>query len=70
MPTGARLSYDIPAGSYFAASKVQIPIPVRPGFEFLGWCTSPHKTPVNGYFTDLTIVQADLTLYAIWQKIE
>ena len=70
MPTGAKMSYSIPAGKYFAASNYQIPIPVRPGYEFLGWCTSPHKTPVNGYFTDLTVVQADITLYAIWEIIE
>ena len=70
MPTGSKMTYQITGGEYFAASKYSIPIPVRPGYEFLGWCTSPHKTPVNGYFTDLTIVKADLTLYAIWQKTE
>lgn len=70
MPSGSKMTYQITGGEYFAASKYTIPIPVRPGYEFLGWCTSPHKTPVNGYFTDLTIVKADLTLYAIWQKIE
>ena len=70
MPSGSRVTYQITGGEYFAISNYQIPIPVRPGYEFLGWCTSPHKTPVNGYFTDLTIVKADLTLYAIWQKTE
>lgn len=70
MPAGAKLSYDIPAGQYFAATKYkEVPNPTRPGYKFLGWCTSPECTPTNGYFTNFTYVYSDLTLYAIWEKI-
>ena len=48
----------------------RIPIPTRTGFEFLGWATSTNITPTTGFFTELTPVTQDLTLYAIWKEIE
>lgn len=59
--------YKIPSGLYFAATPYEIPIPTRgDDYEFLGWSTKSKKTVVNGYFTDLTPVYTNLTLYAIW----
>ena len=69
MPSGSLLNYQISCGTYFQASGFQIPIPTRNGFEFVGWCTSRIPTQVTGYFNDLTIVQSDLVLYAIWKEI-
>ena len=62
MPTGYYKQYRVSANTYFT----DIPIPVRPGYDFVGWCTDQNPTPVSGYFTRLTPVLADITLYAIW----
>lgn len=70
MPAGSLLNYQIPCGTYFNASGFTIPIPSRPGYTFKGWCTARIPTQVNGYFTDLTVVQADLVLYAIWEEVK
>lgn len=48
----------------------QIPIPTRIGYEFVGWATTQTVTPITGYLTELTPITSDLTLYAIWKKIE
>lgn len=68
MPAGSLITYQIEAGTYFSASGYQIPVPTRDGYTFLGWYTVKVPTAVNGPFTDLTPVQADLTLYAVWAK--
>lgn len=68
LPKGSLFNYTITKGKYFASSGYQIPIPTRDGYIFAGWYTSKNPTPVNGKFTDLTIVQSDLTLYAAWEK--
>lgn len=70
MPSGSLINYQIPCGSYFKASGFNIPVPTRNGYEFVGWCTAKIPTTVNGYFNDLTVVQADLTLYAIWEEVK
>ena len=72
MPKGARYEYYIQSGTYFVANDYDIPVPTRRGYEFLGWYTK--KSISNPYtmspFTDLTMVSSNLTLYAIWEKIE
>lgn len=68
MPAGSLITYPIEAGTYFTASGYPIPEPTRVGYTFIGWYTVKVPTAVNGAFTDLTPVQADLTLYAIWEK--
>lgn len=67
MPTGWNDYYpNLPSGTYGIGSP-GIPIPSRPGYEFIGWCTKPDVTPTSAFFTDLTPVFSDLTLYAIWK---
>ena len=55
---------DIEYGSYLIG---RIPIPTRPGYTFVGWATSAVVTPTTGFFTELTPVTSNLTLYAIWE---
>ena len=69
LPKGSLFNYTINKGTYFASSGYQIPVPTRDGYTFVGWYTQKIITPVNGSFTDLTIVQSNLELYAIWEKI-
>lgn len=69
MPTGAQLAYSIKRGSYFTTDGYSIPIPTRVGYEFKGWYTSKVVTPVTGHFTDLTPIFDNITLYAIWEKV-
>lgn len=71
MPTGYINVYQIQKSQYFASTGKSLPIPVRAKlgggyYTFEGWCTSKDPGPTNGYFTDLTPVFTDLTLYAIW----
>lgn len=68
MPAGSLITYQIECGTYFSASGYQIPVPTRDGYTFKGWYTVKVPTIVNGVFTDLTPVQADLILYAAWEK--
>ena len=70
MPAGSLLNYQIPCGTYFQASGFAIPIPTRSGYNFVGWCTARIPNQVSGYFNDLTVVQSDLTLYAIWEEVK
>lgn len=73
MPAGFnQISYEVKRGTYFTSEVNgynQIPIPTRPGYEFLGWYQTKIITPVNAAFTDLTPVFQDITLYAIWKEI-
>lgn len=58
-------------GEYFYGNEngKKIPIPTRDGYTFIGWYTSPELLdPTIGKFTDLTIVNGDIALYAIWQE--
>lgn len=74
LPTGYVSSYSVKRGEYFASTGKNLPIPTRYNsvtssfYNFVGWCTSPDPIPTNGYFTDLTPVFADITLYAIWSE--
>lgn len=68
IPQGTFLSYVISEGEYFATSGFSVPLPTRPGYTFVGWFTTKTPTVVNGAFTDLTPVFADLTLYACWEE--
>lgn len=66
MPAGSLLTYEIESSTYFASSGYSIPVPNREGYIFEGWYSVKNPTAVNGKFTDLTPVVADLTLYASW----
>ena len=67
LPSGTKLSYTIIQGSTFYDSDIKIPEPLRYGYDFAGWYTTPTPTVVNGMFTDLTIVtKVEMTLYAKW----
>ena len=60
-------SYNLKKGSCFAASNIVVPYPTRTGYDFAGWYATPNPIiNVNGMFTDLTIVNDNLTLYAKW----
>lgn len=56
---------NIKYGEYLAG---RIPVPVRDGYTFKGWATSAVLGPTTGFFTDLTPVMANLTLFAIWEQ--
>lgn len=62
--------YLIKSGYNFASSGYLVPIPVRIGYTFEGWYTTPNPTVVNGAFTDLTHVSSDMKLFAKWSQIE
>ena len=61
-------SYQIYYGHTFYSSHYDVPIAERPNDTFMGWCTSKTPNPTTGYFTDLTPVLSEMTLYAIWQS--
>lgn len=67
MPTGSLMEYRITRGMYFDAEGYSLPIPVRPGYDFMGWYRTKVVTPVNGAFTDITPVFNDLVLFANWK---
>ena len=58
----------IPRGETFYSFGCAVPCPTRPTYKFVGWCTTKSPNPTNGYFTDLTPVLSDMTLYAIWSN--
>ena len=59
----------IKRGETFYASDRDVPYPHRSNYTFVGWSTvSSNPKPTNGYFTDLTPVFSDMTLYAIWSQ--
>ena len=69
MPSGSLISYNMKRESFFSDNGYgEIPIPVRPGYTFVGWYRTKNITPINAPFTDLTPINSDLVLYAIWQK--
>ena len=61
------LAYSIPSGKTFYSESHIMPEATRQNFDFLGWSTVKEPTAVNGWFTDLTPVVSDMTLYAIWK---
>lgn len=63
---GGSVYPGIKKGQTFLSSNYALPIPAQEGFDFSGWCTSRTPNPTNGYFTDLSPVLCDMTLYAIW----
>jgi len=65
------VDYSIQSGNYFynyenfrGFPNVQHP----DGLIFVGWYTDYKLTPTVTKFTDLTIVNTDIILYAIWQE--
>ena len=67
---GMNSIYNITHGSYFSANGYDLPIPTRPGYNFLGWYTKRTVDErVMSPFTDLTTVSSPLTLYARWEKL-
>ena len=45
-----------------------IPVPKKDGFIFEGWYKDPDS-PISGKFTDMTIVNSKLDLYARWSSL-
>lgn len=71
MPTGSFASYVLKRESIFSDNGYgEIPIPIRPGYNFVGWYRTKNITPINAPFTDLTPINSNLVLYAIWEKAE
>ena len=66
-PNSEPQTYALIAGTYFYASDKSFPDVYHPdGLQFLGWYTTDKILPTTTKFTDLTIVNTDITLYAIW----
>lgn len=61
-------TYVLNRGETFYSSFGQnsVPIAFRSGYTFGGWSTSKIPSVTSGYFTDLTPVLSDMTLYAVW----
>ena len=55
--------FSVKEGDSLPAS--EIPIPSKDGFTFDGWYQEPGN-PNSGKFTDLSIINSNLTLYANW----
>lgn len=59
--------FTIKNGTTFYSNNFTIPKPYRVGYTFGGWYTTQNPNPyINGMFTDLTIVNCDITLYPYW----
>ena len=62
----------IESGNYFYKhpdEKVKFPQAYHPeGWVFVGWYTDDELSPLVTKFTDLTIVNTDIELYAIWEE--
>ncbi len=67
---------NIQNGYYFASVGKLVSVPRRDGYKFMGWYTSSdydyvmENKVVMSSFTDLTPVNSDLKLYAIWEPIQ
>lgn len=55
-------------GSCYPVETVNIPVPTKEGYEFLGWYKKKDATINNGIFTDMVPVYENITLYARWQE--
>lgn len=62
--------YTLNRGEYFTTSGYRMPEPTRAGYKFLGWYDSRIIGATTGKFTTLTPIFSDLTLYAIWERVE
>lgn len=64
------LTYELIYGESFYSKGYQMPIPNPPSNDlvFAGWYTSDKVNPTTGKFTDLTIANTSITLYALWQE--
>lgn len=62
-------NYTLENGHTFNQDGLVVPILERDGFTFKGWCTEEVYNPTCGLFTDLTAVNNDLNLYAIWESL-
>lgn len=70
MPTGTPSNgkYQLTEGESFFAAGRTLPIPMRPGYRFVGWYTAKDAPyTAVGAFNDITPVMSDTTLYAIWE---
>ena len=67
--TRGDFAYSVPSGKTMYSEHHTMPEAQRPNFNFVGWSTVKEPTAVNGWFTDLTPVVSDMTLYAIWEAI-
>ena len=56
-------------GETFYSLNYTVPVPARTSYKFMGWSTSRTPNPTNGYFTDLTPIICNMTLYAHWENI-
>ena len=65
--TRGDFAYSVPNGKTMYSEHHTMPEASRPNYDFLGWSTVKEPTVVNGWFTDLTPVVCDMTLYAIWR---
>lgn len=67
--TRGDFAYSVPNGKTMYSENHTMPEAQRPNFNFKGWSTVKEPTVVNGWFTDLTPVVSNMTLYAIWEAI-
>ncbi len=62
--TGAPASVSVPSGSYVGISTI---IPIRTGYNFLGWATSSTATAAGSWPTAFPLTE-DIELFAVWIK--
>lgn len=65
------VEYHIESGNYFYGSKTFPNVQHPDGLIFVGWYTTTDGvtvTPTSTKFTDLTIVNTDITLIAVWES--
>lgn len=61
-------SKKVKNGTSFSESEISVPEPHADNATFLGWYTTKEKKTNAGKFTDLTIINEDVTFYAWWEK--
>lgn len=69
-----RTGFLIIGNTYFTDNGYgDIPVPTRIGYKFLGWYKTkvdPNDiSPTNAPFTDMVLINSDITLFACWKKI-
>ncbi len=74
-PTCYLVSYDANGGTGAPATQIKeqgktlilsSTVPVREGYEFLGWSTSRYATTPTYYPNDTFTINGSVTLYAVW----
>ena len=72
------IAFDANGGTNVPASQTKIEgtditlsgnIPTRDGYSFIGWALSPNATTAHYQPGDPFVVDANTTLYAVWQKV-